>query len=135
MPFISPYNNPKVMLLSDRHILPWITLEQLVYESPLTGETYVIPKHMRTDAASIPKALVLVPVVGPALFQRFFGRGVWQGFREAILHDYLRTKKDGAYPVPSSMAHSIFEEALTEAGYPEDLIENYVAAVRTFNSD
>jgi hypothetical protein len=134
MPFVSPYNNVKAQLLNDRERYPWITLDVLEYEDPRTGEIYRVPKHFRTDGASIPKALVAVPIVGPALFQRFFGAGVWQGFREGVLHDYLRTERNGVYPVPAATAHDIFRMALTEAGYPEDLVENYYAAVVAFNS-
>ena len=132
MSFISPYNNPKVMLLSDRSDFPWITIEELIYESELTGDTYTVPKHFRTDFASIPKALVLVPIAGPLLFQRYFGNGVWYGVREAILHDYLRRGPNP--PVAAHIAHKVFREALQDAGYPDDLVANYYAAVSTFNS-
>jgi hypothetical protein len=132
MPFISPYANLQVMLLNDRHDKPWITLEKLVYESPLSGETYEVKKHFRTDLASIPKALILF---APPLAARFFGRGVWMGARESALHDSLRTKDEhGKYPVPAHLAHKIFREALYEAGYPSDLCENYYSALMMFNS-
>jgi len=36
--------------------------------------------------------------------------------------------------VHPEVAHSIFRKALIEAGYPPDLVENYYAAVRAFNS-
>jgi len=125
MPFLTPL---KVQLLNDREVFPWITLAELVYEDPDTGVEYVVPKHFRTDGASIPKALVLVPVVGPTLFQRYFGQGVWQGFREGVLHDYLLR---GA--VKNSVAHDTFRKALTEAGYPTDLVETYYSAVKAYN--
>lgn len=135
MSFISPFANLQMMLLSDRHPLPWITTEKLVYESPLTGDEYEVLQHFRTDLASIPKALILLPGIGQAAFMRFFGAGVWMGAREAVLHDYLRRPdKAGRLPVPAKVAHLIFREALYEAGYPPDLCEAYYAAVVAFNS-
>ena len=131
MPFTTPL---KVQLLNDREVFPWITLAPLVYECPLTGETYQVPANFRTDGASVPKALVAVPVVGPALFQRFFGQGVWQGFREGVLHDWLRRERDGKTPVEAATAHMIFRQALEEAGYPYDLVNAYYDAVKAFNS-
>lgn len=133
MPFITPLT---VMLLNDREQFPWITLSPLVYESPLTGETYEVPKHFRTDGASIPKALIAIPIIGQALALRYFGEGVWQGFKAGVLHDYLRRKrKDGTRPVPANVAHKVFREALYEMGYPADLVENYYKAVTLFNKD
>lgn len=131
MPFLSPL---KMQLLNDRSQFPWLTLEKLVYESALTGGIYEVPRYFRTDGASVPKALISLPGVGPALFMRFFGKGVWQGFREGVLHDFLRRKRDGVRPVPASVAHLVFREALTEAGYPPELIAMYYRAVKIFNS-
>lgn len=130
MSFISPFANLQVMLLSDRHDLPWILLEKLVYESPLTGEVYEVQVNFRTDLASIPRAIVLLPVVGTALFLRFFGKGMWLGARESALHDWLRGQPD----IPAKVAHLIFREALIDAGYPADMVAAYHAAVVAFNS-
>ena len=124
MPFTSML---KVMLLDDRSIFPWITLEPLVYECELTGETYTVPKHFRTDGSSVPRALMLF---APPLAARFFGQGVWLGFKQGVLHDYLRRND----LVPASVAHRVFREALYAGGYPEDVCENYYAAVVKFNS-
>lgn len=132
MPFVSPYANLQVMLLNDRHEKPWIMLEQLWYESPMTGEIYEIPKHFRLDLVSIPKALILF---APPLASRFFGRGVWLGARESALHDWLRTlDKDGNYLVPARVAHRLFREALYSSNYPPDLCEAYYSALILFNS-
>lgn len=132
MPFLTPLN---VMLLDDRSVFPWITLSPLVYESPLTGETYEVPKHFRTDGASIPSALIAIPITGQALALRFMGQGVWQGFKQGVLHDFLRRKqKDGTTPVPAHTAHKVFREALYDGGYPPDLCETYYKAVLVFNS-
>jgi len=127
MPFISPHANVQVMLLNDRHSYPWITLAPLVYESEITGERYEVPAHFRTDGSSIPQWIILM---APPLAMRLMGRGVWQGFREGVLHDYLR--RDNL--VPAVVAHRVFREALYAAGYPPDLCEAYYAAVRIFNS-
>lgn len=132
MPFTNEEGDLKMQLLNDREVFPFITLSTLSYYSPLTGQTYTVPKYFRTDGASVPKALILFPLVGPALFQRFFGRGVWQGFKQGVLHDYLR--RGDHPPVPAAIAHAVFKEALYDAGYPEDLCENYYAAVVSFNS-
>jgi hypothetical protein len=129
MPFTTPLN---VQLLNDRETFPWITLAPLVYDCPLTGETYTVPKYFRTDGASIPMALVAVPVVGATLAMRFFGEGVWKGFKQGVLHDYLR--RGDHPPVPAATAHAILKEALLDAGYPEDLAESYYCAVVAFNS-
>jgi len=135
MPFVSPHANVQVMLLNDRHRKPWIMLAPLVFDSELTGERYEVPTHFRHDGASIPRLIVLLPLVGTALFLRIFGKGVFMGFREGALHDWLRTPdKDGVYPVRAAVAHRIFREALYAAGYPPDLCEAYYAAVKLFNS-
>jgi len=130
MPFVSPSANLQVMLLNDRAAKPWAMLEKLEFYSEITGETYIVPKHFLTDLASVPKAIVLLPIIGLALFLRFFGSGVWLGAREGALHDWLRQQPD----IPAKVAHLIFREALYDAGYPEDLCENYYEAVRRFNS-
>jgi hypothetical protein len=130
MPFVSPHANIKVMLLNDRHKKPWIMLDILEFYSETTGETYIVPKHFRHDGASIPALIVLLPVVGAALFLRFFGSGVFQGFREGALHDWLRQQPD----IPAKVAHLILREALYAAGYPPDLCESYYQAVVLFNS-
>lgn len=123
----------KVMLLNDRGAYPWITLAPLVYESELTGDTYWIPENFMTDGSSVPRALILM---APPLAMRFMGSGVWQGFKQGVLHDWLRRpeKATGKPPVPAKVAHLVFRESLTEAGYPDDLVSAYYAAVRTFNS-
>ena len=126
MPFHTPL---KVMLLSDRTQYPWITLAPLVYESELTGETYWVPENFRTDGASVPRALILF---APPLAARFFGSGLWQGFKQGVLHDYLRRGPNP--PVSAKVAHLVFLEALQSAGYPDDLVANYFAAVVKFNS-
>lgn len=122
----------QVLFLDDRSEFPWLTLGELVYECELTGETYTVPRHFRTDGASVPMALAAVPVVGTALANRYFGRGVWQGFKQGVLHDYLRRGDNP--PVTAAVAHRIFRQALYEAGYPPDLCEAYYAAVVAFNS-
>lgn len=132
MPFLTPL---KVQLLKDDSTFPWITLEELQYEDPISGEVYTVPKHFRTDGASLPKSLVLIPIIGPLLFHRFFGEGVWQGFREGVLHDYLRRPVKGKRPVEAKEAHLIFRRALEEAGYPYDLVNAYYGAVVKFNSN
>lgn len=126
MPFHTPL---KVMLLNDRSLFPWITLSPLVYESPMTGETYWVPENIRTDGASIPRALILM---APPLAARFMGNGVWLGFKQGVLHDWLRRGPNP--PVSAKVAHLIFREALTDAGYPDDLVSAYYAAVKLFNS-
>lgn len=130
MPFHSPLH---VWLLDDRVKMPWILLSSLVYDSEVTGETYVVPRHFRTDGSSVPKALILL---APFLAMRFMGQGVWQGFKQGVLHDYLRRPdpKTGKPPVPAKVAHLVFREALFEAGYPDDLVSSYYAAVLKFNS-
>lgn len=121
-----------VRFLDDRSLFPWLTLAELVYEDPVTGETYVVPRHFRTDGASVPEAIAAIPVIGQALFLRYFGGGVFYGFKEGVLHDYLRRGDNP--PVPAHVAHKIFRAALYEAGYPPDLCETYYTAVRLFNS-
>lgn len=131
MPFTTPL---KVMFLDDRSEFPWITIEPLEYESMLTGEIYEVPKNFRTDGASLPMILAALPGFN-LLAQRYFGKGVWLGFKPGVLHDYLRRKReDGTTPVPAAIAHRVFREALYEAGYPHDLVETYYHAVKVFNS-
>ena len=127
MPFLTPLN---VMLLDDRNEYPWITISPLVYESPLTGETYTVPTNFRTDGASVPSSLIAVPVIGQALALKYLGHGVWKGFKQGVLHDYLRRTKI----VSPELAHKIFREALYSSNYPEDLCEEYYNAVVLFNS-
>lgn len=131
MPFLTPL---KVQFLSDSSKFPWITLEPFSYEAK-DGTIYTVPKHFRTDFASIPKALMAVPIIGQALAMRFFGNGTWLGVKSAVLHDWARRKqKDGTRPMPAAKAHRLFKEALEEEGLPEDVVANYFAAVKTFNS-
>jgi hypothetical protein len=130
MPFLSPHANFHGMLLNDRHELPWISLRPLEYDDPITGELYIVPANFRTDGSSVPKALIAVPVVGQALALRFMGQGLWLGFREGVLHDWLRRHD----VVPAHLAHKIFRGALYAAGYPPDLCESYFAAVVAANS-
>lgn len=134
--FVSPWANLHLMLVSDRHRLPWILTEKLIYESPLTGEEYEIPRHFRTNLVSMPKMLAALPGIGGFTVLKFMGEGVWLGAREAVLHDWLRTpdKRWGMLPVPAIVAHRVFREALYAAGYDADLVELYYRAVVTFNS-
>ncbi len=89
---------------------------------------------MRTDGASVPRSLILM---APPLAMRFMGQGVWQGFKQGVLHDWLRRpeKATGKPPVPANVAHLVFREALIEADYPDDLVSAYYAAVKLFNQD
>ena len=130
MPFVSPWNNAKVMLLNDRAERPFIMLERLEFYSETTGETYVVPKHFRHDGASVWAAVALIPIVGQLLFLRFFGKGVFLGFREGALHDWLRQQPH----IQAKVAHLIFREALYAANYQPDLCEAYYEAVKLFNS-
>jgi hypothetical protein len=125
----------KVMLVNDRARFPWFVLEPQQYDCELTGETYIIERGFRTDGSSVPIAISHVPLVGAMLLTRYFGGGVFKGFREGVLHDRLRRKDaQGKTLVSPKVAHLVFREALYTAGYPEDMIENYYAAVRLFNS-
>lgn len=132
MSFVSPYANLQLMLLNDRHPLPWILTERLMYEYPPTGEVFEIPENFRTDLVSMPKALIALPVVGNAAFNSFFGTGIWKGARESVLHDFLCTKQNGTYPVEIGAAHRIFRHALLEADYPEPMANAYYQAVVAF---
>lgn len=88
------------------------------------GEVFEVPKHFRTDGASVPKALMLLPGVGTVLFQKYFSNGVWMGFQEGVLHDWAVDN------MPPNDAHKLFKEALTDSSYPDDLIAIYYNAVR-----
>lgn len=133
MPFITPLD---MRLFNPRAKHPFMLLDELVYECPLTGETYTVNKYFRTDLASIPIRLAAIPIIGPALVIRYFGNGVFLGAHEGALHDRLRRPdKDGNTIVPAHLAHKIFRTALYDR-YPDmpDLCENYYAAVVAFNS-
>ena len=120
----------KVMLLDDRLPKPWSVLEPQQYDCPMTGETYIVERGFRTDGSSVPIAIAAVPVIGAILVVRYFGGGVFMGFREGVLHDRLRQDPN----IPAILAHRIFREALYANGYPSDLVENYYAALKLFNS-
>ena len=146
MPWVEGSSELDVRLLNDRERFPWLTLKPLAWFDPETGLTFTVPKYFRTDGASIPIALAALPVIGQSLVIRFFGEGIWQGFKEGVLHDRLRRKRAildnlgevvGYEPpiVPAEVAHRIFREALAAGRYPDDLIESYYQAVRTFNSE
>jgi len=130
MSFLDPLD---VRLLNDRAKFPWMTLSERRYEDAVTGRTFTIPKYFRTDGASIPIAMAAIPVVGQAMVIRYFGSGVFLGFAEGVLHDYLRRGDNP--PVPAHVAHRVFRAALYSAGYPSDLCEMYYAAVVAFNSN
>lgn len=127
MPFLAPC---KVMLLDDRSVFPWIVLEEMPYEDPLTGDIYVVKKHFRTDGSSVPKKVAALPIVGSIIVSQFFGNGLWLGFKQGVLHDALR--RDGT--LPPHIAHRVFRTALYEGGYDPFLCESYYQAVRLFNS-
>lgn len=129
MAFLDPLD---VRLLNDKAQFPWMTLAERRYEDQITGQTFVIPKYFRTDGASIPIAMAAIPVIGQAMVIRYFGQGVFMGFGEGVLHDYLRRGDNP--PVPPQIAHRIFRSALYAGGYPSDLCEMYYAAVVAFNS-
>lgn len=142
MPFLDDLH---LQFLDDRSEFPFITTRPRSWQDPETGEIHTIPAHFRTDGASIPIALAALPVVGPALVLRYFGKGVFLGFGEGVLHDYLRRKPArwegdrvvgyGEPPVAAAVAHEKFRRALVEGGYPDDLVANYYEAVRAFNSN
>lgn len=132
MPFLDP---PFFELVDDRSDKPWKTTSSRRWQDPLTGEVHTIPSEFRTDGSSVPKLLMMVPLIGRFLALRFMGKGLWLGFGEGVLHDYLRRPDfDGLPPVPAAEAHLKFKRALEEAGYPYDMVENYYAAVKRFNS-
>ena len=131
MPFLTPL---KLQLLNDRAEFPWLTLDVLVYTDK-KGNIHTVPKYFRTDGSSHPIAIAAIPVIGPMLVMRHFGSGVFMGFEEGVLHDWARRKRqDGTRPMSAADAHLLFKEALEEKGYPEDLVQNYFAAVVKFNS-
>lgn len=141
MPFLDPL---KLQFLDERGEFPFITIEPRRWQDPETGEIHTIPKHFMTDGASVPVALAALPVIGQALVLRYFGKGVFLGFGEGVLHDHLRRKPAiwngdqiigyGEPPVTAAVAHEKFRRALVEGGYQDDMIQNYVAAVLAFNS-
>ncbi len=146
MPWVDGYRELHVQLLDDRTEFPWLTTKPLAWHDPVLDRTFTVPKYFRTDGASIPIALAALPVLGQALVMRYFGGGIFQGFKEGVLHDMLRRKKAvlddagnvvGHHPaiIPAADAHRIFREALIAGGYPDDLVENYYSAVKTFNSN
>ena len=128
--------NFELMLLDPRSVFPWLTLNEVEYEDAVTGEIYRVPRHFRTDLSSVPIAVSAIPVIGPLLVMRFFGKGIWLGAEEGILHDWLRRpdKITGLPPVPAHVAHKIYRGALYKRGYPPDLCELYYQAVLRFNS-
>jgi len=145
MPWVEGQHELHVQLLNDREQFPWLTTKPLAWRHPDTGEVYTVPIYFRTDGASIPIALAALPIIGQALVMRYFGQGVFKGFKQGVLHDYLRRHRaiydaagnivgHGEPPVPALVAHGIFRIALEEAGYPDDLVENYYSAVKAFNS-
>jgi hypothetical protein len=67
--------NFELMLLDPRSVFPWLTLNEVDYEDEVTGEVYTVPRHFRTDLSSVPIAISVIPVIGPLLVMRFFGKG------------------------------------------------------------
>lgn len=135
MSFVSPWANLHLMLVSDKHKLPWILTEKLIYDSPLTGEEYEIPRHFRTNLVSMPKIVAALPGIGGYFVYKYLKQGIWLGAREAVLHDWLRTRdRWGNLPVPAKIAHKIFREALYQADYEPEMIETYYQAVVLFNT-
>lgn len=134
MPFLDPLD---VRLLNQRGTFPWLTLAERRWEDPETGEIHTIPKYFRTDGSSVPEAIIAVPLIGQGLAMRFLENGMWLGFDEGVLHDYLRRpdKITMLPPIPAKMAHIKFRRALYER-YPDmpDLCEYYYSAVVAFNS-
>jgi hypothetical protein len=102
VPFIGDAN-PVVRQLSDRD---WETVETLTYEGQT--DTFVVPKGMRTDFASVPRAFVW--------FLPRYGRYT----RAAILHDYLWQHRvgDPEQPVRRRDADGLFRRVMRELDVP-----------------
>lgn len=118
---------------------------QMSWADPKTGEVHTIPVNFRTDGVSEPIAIALIPIIGQLLTVSHFGYGVFMGFKQGVLHDYLRRRPAiwdgdkivgyGDPPVPALVAHEKFKRALIEAGYPDELVDAYYAAVRAANTN
>ena len=120
MPFLTTL---ELRLISDRSPFPWMTTQVLSWQRPSTGQVFSTPKYFRTDGASIPFAVACIPVVGPMLLARYFGAGLWLGFREGVLHDAITRGPEPMVTMDEGIA--IFREALTESGYAQDMIDTY----------
>lgn len=131
-----PWIDPLLFELVDEHDeFPWAAAADMRWIDPETGEVHTVRRGFRTDGSSNPKALMAVPLIGQFLAMRHFGNGIWRGFAAGALHDSLRRPdENGNTPVPPAVAHHKFRLALTEDGWPEDMIANYYAAVMKFNS-
>lgn len=128
MPFLTDL---ELRLISDRSPFPWMTTQSLKWQHPDTGQIFESPKYFRTDGASIPFAVACIPVLGPLLVSQYFGAGLWLGFREGVLHDFI-TKG----PVPMVGKHEaveIFRIALTESGYTAQMIDAYCQGLTLYN--
>lgn len=131
MPFLDPLN---MQLLNESNVFPWMLLERFRWQDPATGEIYEAPKYFRTDGASIPIEISAVPVIGQALIMRLFATGMFKAFKPGVIHDWARRKVNGVRPMPAAQAHLLLKNIMTEQGYPQDIIDDYYAAVVKFNS-
>ena len=82
-------------------------LEPLCYIDS-SGRAITIPQGLITDFASIPRAILLVPIISMFVVGRDTNEA-------ACLHDYLY-REDAVPPVSKDEADSIFREALYSVG-------------------
>lgn len=80
----------------------WVVCEPLVYDSFVTGITFVVPAGFRTDLASVPRL--------PLVYWLCGGRAN----KPATLHDFLYSTGI----VPRATADAVFREAMTVVGVP-----------------
>lgn len=132
MPFITPL---KMQLLNEDNVFPWLLLEPFTWLDPETGEEYTAPKYFRTDGASVPPAIALVPIVGPALLTRLMATGMFKAFKAGVIHDWARRAINGVRPMPAADAHKLLRKIMIEQGYPMDIVEDYYNAVVIANSN
>jgi hypothetical protein len=134
MPWVEGHGDLIIQFLDERVPRPFMLTQELWWEHP-DGRVFKIPKWFRFNGVSMPIGLAAVPGIGASLIIRFWGDGVFMGFKESALHDYLCTPDStGRFPVPLSEGNKIFKIALEEANYPEDVVADYFAALSLANS-
>lgn len=78
----------------------WRVMNELIYESDVAAQVFVVPVGFTTDFASVPRIPIAFDIVGDI------------AHAAAVLHDWLYS----THPVPRDVADAVLKEAAIVSG-------------------